>query len=102
MSDPAAQSAGAPLQRRVAELWAEALRRASVGPSDDFLALGGDSLSAVLLVEMVEETFGVTLSPVAVFDDAYTIEKMSDAIAEEKRREVRRGAPPSLPRKTSY
>ncbi|QTI67090.1 AMP-binding protein [Gordonia polyisoprenivorans] len=40
-----------------------------IGTGDDFVALGGDSLTAVTLLQRVEETFGVSLPPSAPITD---------------------------------
>jgi acyl-CoA synthetase (AMP-forming)/AMP-acid ligase II/acyl carrier protein len=65
----------------VAALWAHVLGRASVGPDDDFVELGGDSLLAVLLVSDVREVFGVELAESAPFDEAPTVAAMAALIA---------------------
>jgi thioesterase domain-containing protein/acyl carrier protein len=50
-------------QQALAELWKEVLEIASpIGATDDFFALGGDSLSALQLLAMVEDRFGRRLS----------------------------------------
>ena len=50
-------------QQALAELWKEVLEIASpIGATDDFFALGGDSLSALQLLSMVEDRFGRRLS----------------------------------------
>ena len=52
-----------------------------VGPDDDFVELGGDSLSAVLLVSDVRDVFGVELPETAPFDEAPTVAAMAELIA---------------------
>ncbi|MFE9921507.1 non-ribosomal peptide synthase/polyketide synthase [Streptomyces sp. NPDC005774] len=51
-----------PTEEAVAALWEEALGT-TVGAEDDFFALGGDSLRALLIASRANDTFGVTLTP---------------------------------------
>ncbi|MFE7813011.1 non-ribosomal peptide synthase/polyketide synthase [Streptomyces sp. NPDC057433] len=51
-----------PTEEAVAALWEEALQT-TVGAEDDFFALGGDSLRALLISSRAGEAFGVTLTP---------------------------------------
>ncbi|MEJ8813364.1 non-ribosomal peptide synthetase [Variovorax ureilyticus] len=67
----AAASSGAPralsaIEARVAMLFAGLLGRQVTRPDDNFLALGGDSLSAARLAQWVNETWGVDMSASAV------------------------------------
>jgi amino acid adenylation domain-containing protein len=50
-----------PAQRELASLWCELLALKGVGVHDDFFALGGDSLSAVRLVNQINAHCGVRL-----------------------------------------
>jgi acyl-CoA synthetase (AMP-forming)/AMP-acid ligase II len=54
------------IEARTARLFAGLLGRPVAGPDDNFLALGGDSLSAARLAQVVNETWGVELSASAV------------------------------------
>lgn len=65
-SDPTA--AMLPHVHALAELWCEVLRVDKVEPDDNFFDLGGDSLKAIELVHRASRKFGVTLSPVSVFE----------------------------------
>ena len=65
----------------LAAVWAHVLGRDVVGPDDDFLELGGDSLSAILLVSDVRDVFGVELPEDAPFEDAPTVAVMAALIA---------------------
>jgi amino acid adenylation domain-containing protein len=56
-----------PLQRELAELYAELVGVAVIGPDDDFFALGGHSLLASTLVQRVRQRLGVDLTMAAVF-----------------------------------
>jgi acyl-coenzyme A synthetase/AMP-(fatty) acid ligase/thioesterase domain-containing protein/acyl carrier protein len=46
----------------LSDIWAEVLGLETIGLDDDFMALGGDSLSAEELFAIVRERFGVTLA----------------------------------------
>lgn len=60
--EPAAGEEGAtPTERTVLRLCRELLGRADLGPSDNFLAAGGNSLAAARLLEALEEEYGVRL-----------------------------------------
>ena len=65
----------------VAAVWAQVLGRTAVGPDDDFVELGGDSLLAVLLVSDVGDVFGVELPESAPFEEAPTVAAMAALIA---------------------
>ena len=56
-----AQADGA-LMASMAELWQEILGVGQVGPDDDFIALGGQSIKALRLLARVDEAFGVQLN----------------------------------------
>jgi acyl carrier protein len=56
------------------------LGRTAVGPDDDFVELGGDSLLAVLLVSDVRDVFGVELPESAPFEEAPTVAAMAALI----------------------
>ncbi|WP_455754495.1 amino acid adenylation domain-containing protein, partial [Streptomyces prasinus] len=51
-----------PTEEAVAALWEEVLQT-GVGAEDDFFALGGDSLRALLIASRANDAFGVTLTP---------------------------------------
>jgi acyl-CoA synthetase (AMP-forming)/AMP-acid ligase II/acyl carrier protein len=64
---------------RVTALWHDVLRDPSVGPDDAFLNVGGDSITATLLVIRVEQEFSLEL-PLMIFFEATTIRKQSTLI----------------------
>jgi acyl carrier protein len=50
------------------ELWKQSLGVEQVGPDDNFFALGGDSISAMILLAQIEERFGVMPDPGLIYD----------------------------------
>jgi acyl-CoA synthetase (AMP-forming)/AMP-acid ligase II/acyl carrier protein len=75
---------GNAVEARLRGIWMAALGRAVVNLDDDFVALGGDSLSAVTLLNMAYELFGVEISPLVLFGEASTIASMADWIENRK------------------
>jgi amino acid adenylation domain-containing protein/non-ribosomal peptide synthase protein (TIGR01720 family) len=76
---PAALAYVAPsdeLERQLAALWEQLLNFAPVGTSDNFFAIGGDSLLAVRLMAEVERLHGRRLPLAWLFQDA-TIEHLA-------------------------
>jgi acyl carrier protein len=65
-----------PLQRKLAEIWQKVLDVESVGETDDFFELGGDSLSATRIVLEIERVLGRRI-PRATLLQAPTIEKLA-------------------------
>ncbi|MYT29247.1 non-ribosomal peptide synthetase [Streptomyces sp. MspMP-M5] len=63
-TDPAGgdEQPSGPLEQEIAGLWAALLERESVGRSERFLSVGGDSLLATRLLAALEERFAVRLS----------------------------------------
>lgn len=51
-----------PVEKVLALIWAEALRRKQIGIHDTFLDLGGQSLEAIDIIAEVQDTFQVKLS----------------------------------------
>ncbi|NTU44037.1 MAG: amino acid adenylation domain-containing protein [Chlorobiaceae bacterium] len=58
---------GTPMEQQVADIWAEVLGHERVVGSDNFFALGGNSLLAVTVAHRISRTFGVQLSARALF-----------------------------------
>lgn len=56
-------------EERVVALWNQVLGRRRTGTTDDFLDLGGDSISAVRVVAGVKQGFGVDVDLMDFFDD---------------------------------
>jgi amino acid adenylation domain-containing protein len=67
------------LERFLAELWrthvGDALDGRQVGVTDDFFALGGNSITGALLINRLQEALGEIVHVVAIFD-APTVERM--------------------------
>ncbi|MFE9173487.1 non-ribosomal peptide synthase/polyketide synthase [Streptomyces kebangsaanensis] len=70
-----------PTEEAVAALWEEALET-TVGAEDDFFALGGDSLRALLIASRANDTFGVTLTPRDVLVHR-TVAALADLVEEQ-------------------
>src|SRR5262249_48442164 len=81
---PARVGPRSPLEKALAELWAEVLDLEQVGIHDDFFALGGDSLRAVHLLTSIHEKFRVEVEFSRIFDGltvaevARDIERLND------------------------
>ncbi|MGA2078247.1 MAG: amino acid adenylation domain-containing protein, partial [Terriglobia bacterium] len=58
------------VEKTLAGMWSELLRRPNVGLNQDFFDLGGDSLLAIRLFSRVEKNFGVTLPLSTLFESA--------------------------------
>ncbi|MGH7560840.1 MAG: amino acid adenylation domain-containing protein [Gemmatimonadales bacterium] len=70
-SPVAAAGDGAPtsdVERRLALLWADVLKKPSVGIHENFFALGGHSLLAIRLLGRIARTFGARLPLRTLFD----------------------------------
>ncbi|MEU7982204.1 AMP-binding protein [Micromonospora sp. NPDC049081] len=55
------------VERRLADIWATVLGVAAVGRDDDFLALGGNSMSALRLARLVSDQFAVATPVSALY-----------------------------------
>jgi acyl carrier protein len=64
------------VERRLAEMWGVLFGLPDVGARDDFLELGGDSLSATSVLTEVEAASGVSVSLADLFELA-TIERLA-------------------------
>ncbi|EAT58876.1 non-ribosomal peptide synthetase [Chlorobium ferrooxidans] len=58
---------GSPIEQQIGNIWAEVLGHERVVGSDNFFALGGNSLLAVTVAHRISRTFGVQLSARALF-----------------------------------
>jgi acyl-CoA synthetase (AMP-forming)/AMP-acid ligase II len=68
------------LESRLCELWGELLGVEQVGIHDDFIALGGDSLHAALLLAEVAELRGDEAVPVSAILAAPTVERFAEVV----------------------
>ncbi|MGP3999539.1 acyl carrier protein [Streptomyces sp. 8N706] len=66
-------------QTRLAELWSRVLDVPDVAPADNFFALGGGSMDAVILLALVNEEFA-TLVRFSELSELETLRDMADHI----------------------
>jgi acyl carrier protein len=69
-----------PTQAWVAATWTELLPTAPDSPDSDFFDLGGQSLTFVRFLALVDERYGVGLAVDELFDDGVTVRRAADAI----------------------
>ncbi len=67
------------VERRVAAIWSEHMDVQSVGVNDDFLELGGDSLSALGIIATIETEFGRSLD-VYEFMSAASVRRLAEIL----------------------
>ncbi|MEM7112673.1 MAG: acyl carrier protein [Chloroflexota bacterium] len=70
------------MEKGLSELWCTILRLPTVGVNQDFLDVGGDSITAMQLLNQVRTKFAVNLSIIDFFDAA-TIQEQSQLIEKE-------------------
>ncbi len=93
---PPAARALSPVEETLAALWAAALKRPSVGPDEDFFAIGGDSIVALQIIAKARPK-GLALTPKAFFQKR-TIAAIAAAIdAARKLAKPRPAAVPATP-----
>jgi acyl carrier protein len=68
------------LADKLVDLWKRILRTDDITLDDDFFELGGNSLSAIRLLPVIEEHFGVDPQISLVFDHP-TPRRMAEALA---------------------
>ena len=78
-----------PLEERVAAIWREVLGVERVGIEDDFLALGGESLLALRIINRLREMLGINLSLGVIFQ-APTVAGLSQLLESTDPESVRR------------
>jgi acyl carrier protein len=67
------------VERRVSAIWLAHMDVRSVGVNDDFLELGGDSLSALGIIAAIETEFGRSLD-VFEFMSAATVRRLAEVL----------------------
>ena len=67
------------LQEMLLELWREVLKRDDIGCDDDFFSAGGDSLSALDLLQRIEDELQYRL-PLSILAEAPTVRKLEDRL----------------------
>ncbi|HEX4704672.1 MAG TPA: phosphopantetheine-binding protein [Pseudonocardiaceae bacterium] len=67
------------VESRLAAIWAELMELPSVGVHDDFLELGGDSLSALGIISAIEDEFDRSLD-VYEFMSASCVRRLADLL----------------------
>jgi acyl carrier protein len=70
---------GDEVERRVAAIWLAQMDLASVGVNDDFLEVGGDSLSALGIIASIEAEFGRSLD-VYEFMTAASVRRLAEIL----------------------
>ena len=78
---------GSPVERRVAEIAVQLLRRERVGPDENFFAIGGHSLLGTQMIARLRDAFGVEIPLRSVFESP-TIARLSAEIERRVRRRV--------------
>jgi amino acid adenylation domain-containing protein len=67
------------VERQLATIWAEVLKKEQVGRTDNFLALGGHSLLAIRVLGRISKAFGVRL-PLRTLFESPTVEALARAV----------------------
>jgi len=75
------------VERRVAEIAVQLLRRESVGPDENFFAIGGHSLLGTQMIARLRDAFGVEIPLRSVFE-APTVARLSAEVERLVRRRV--------------
>ena len=66
-------------ESRIAAIWRRVLGCGEISPEDELPALGGDSLSAAIILAEVQAEFGIT-GPLASFFDRPTVENLAQLV----------------------
>ncbi len=85
-----------PVEEIVAGIWSELLRVDSIGPYDDFFALGGHSLVATRLMARVRRSFGVEI-PLRRLFETPTVQGLARGVEQALRRGAGLELPPLAP-----
>jgi acyl carrier protein len=68
-----------PAERAIAEIWARELELPEIGIRQDFMMMGGDSLSALRVILAMEKTFGAPM-PDSVVETLTTVEAVAELL----------------------
>jgi len=82
-----------PTEKTVTQIWREILQQPGLEPSDNFFALGGDSLAMMMILYRVSEELCVQL-PQAALLESPTLKQFCQVIDKEMRA-VRQSADPA-------
>ncbi|MFI6057613.1 amino acid adenylation domain-containing protein [Streptomyces sp. NPDC051286] len=75
------EAAGTPVEKALADIWADVLSVDRVGLDDDFFELGGHSMLATQVVARSKEQFGVAVT-LRLFFDLPTVRELAGALEE--------------------
>jgi acetolactate synthase-1/2/3 large subunit len=92
----ARDAASTGIENELAGIWRASLRVDRVGPDDNFLDLGGDSISAMVTLNAIERRWGIRLTAATFFDHA-TVRRQA-ALLEEKLAVAGEASAPAPPR----
>jgi amino acid adenylation domain-containing protein/non-ribosomal peptide synthase protein (TIGR01720 family) len=71
-----------PVEETIAQIWAEVLRVDRVGITDNYFALGGDSILSIQVVSRVRDALGVEMSPLTLFTHS-TVAALAEALGDQ-------------------
>jgi acyl carrier protein len=74
------RSAWTATEQRLASIWNDVLGAADIDLDDDFLVLGGDSISATQCANAVYDSFGVDLEIELLLDELSTVRSIAGVI----------------------
>mgnify|MGYP000844400805 CR=1 FL=1 len=80
-TETSAQAPDGVIEKRLAALWAELLGRTKISRTDNFLELGGDSLSATVMAVRVNKEFGCHIGLDTIFS-APCLHELASAVVE--------------------
>ena len=97
---PAYDAPQTPAQEGLVRIWTEVLELEPIGIRDNFFALGGHSLSAVVVLTRIQADFGVTL-PLQTIFEAPTVAELATRLDAAQRQAHRPPGPPPAPPDTA-
>ena len=69
-------------EKKLRAIWADLLDASTIKPEDNFLDLGGDSLTAMRCLVSIKEVFGIDLDFELMFSEAATVKELARHIEE--------------------